>query len=414
MGGAQTKIQNKLSIGIVGAGPVGLWTAVNILAREHDVNITLYERKDLPYKRGHLLKLDLKNLISELDKYNSDEVKEKLLNFLKTRNSNSNLIATNLLETFLLGIVNETGGVVQYEKIENPFELYKKHDIIIGADGANSLVRRKIFCNELSVRETMQYSILVKFRAKLENKKKEGYLKRVSEMIKNKVIHQILYGPVEADGFRNVTIIVIPSHNEQNIMREISPPTFKNPWNIYDGINIPSAASKIVKNIKEVLASREILPSDISDSAASVNFVELNNYASKNFVKCNNAIWMLVGDAASGVPFFRSLNKGFIEGIHLANEIDNYQNGIITHFDNYENFMQKNTQNEIRRARIYSGAIDVRRKYLTWTGGNDVNVVGLFVLCVIVVAIILLCCCLVQYFCYSNRPISSGSFIQFV
>jgi hypothetical protein len=176
------------------------------------------------------------------------------------------------------------------------------------------------------------------------------------------MIHDVRYG-TEMDKKIPVTLTIIPSRKMQALMDRSVPGFAANPWDVF-GESMPA---ELKEDVNKIIRLQNIQDEDLHN--LTIRCVELNNYASSTFAKCNNAKWFLVGDAASGVPFFRSLNKGLKEGLYLANELRKFQLGQILNFSGYDGFMKTNTQSEILRARAYSAAINTRRSYLTWTGG---------------------------------------------
>ena len=50
-----------MHIAIIGAGPVGLWTAIQIKKRSPDAQVTLFERYD-EYKRHHVVSVQRSSL----------------------------------------------------------------------------------------------------------------------------------------------------------------------------------------------------------------------------------------------------------------------------------------------------------------------------------------------------------------
>ena len=388
MGGTPTKLKSLNEIYIIGAGPVGLWTAYNILLNDTTANITLYEKRK-EYTRSNNLNINVNELIHNIKKYNH-EFSEKLTNDIKTLMGDHSHIRTNELEHFLKNIIKEFTNVkFTTDDITDPKALTA--DIIIGADGANSIVRRKIFCDDMSVKENLQKTIMVRFKI-AENRKNDGYLASVYRMIQSRVIHNVIYSKPDNNNITQATMIIIPSHDIQKIIDESPPePTnlYENPWNLYR----KSTPEKVIELVKNTIKTHGLDLDSLNE--LKIKYVALNNYAATNFTKCDGAKWFLVGDAASGVPFFRSLNKGLKEGLVLANNLKKFKDGTILNFEDYNKFMKDNTLREILRARAYSLAVNVRRKYLTWTGGTPKTYFKPLLICslqywIIIAAIILL------------------------
>jgi 2-polyprenyl-6-methoxyphenol hydroxylase-like FAD-dependent oxidoreductase len=363
MGGSPTKL-DAADICIVGAGPVGLWTAYNILLNAPESKIVVYDKR-ADYARSHILNIDMKELIDNINHYSRADANLLILE-ISNLMQGSHHISTKALEDFLRTKVVAFGDRVEFRiaEIKNPSVELQNFDIIIGADGARSIIRRKIFCDDLSVRENLQKVLMVSFDidAADANRPLRGYLANLSNIVKSKMIHDVRYG-TGVDGKIPVTLTVIPSRKMQTAMSG-GPRFAADPWDVF-GESLPGA---LKESVLKILKLQNIQPENLQN--LNIRCVELNNYAANTFTKCNNAKWFLVGDSASGVPFFRSLNKGLKEGLYLANELHKFQLGQILNFTGYNDFMKTNTQSEIRRARAYSAAINARRTYLTWTGGS--------------------------------------------
>lgn len=63
---------------IVGAGPFGLWTAIQIKKRNPDTSVTIYERYE-KYQRSHVLRLDHWSMML-YSKTKRDDIETKFIN----------------------------------------------------------------------------------------------------------------------------------------------------------------------------------------------------------------------------------------------------------------------------------------------------------------------------------------------
>ena len=92
---------------------------------------------------------------------------------------------------------------------------------------------------------------------------------------------------------------------------------FKKPCDLNDPSLDPKLKSQIViwLNAKELLKNEKRLKNSVK-----ITTTHLSTYQSKAFVKRkeNGKIWCVVGDAALGVPFFRSMRNGLLFGTELS------------------------------------------------------------------------------------------------
>ena len=80
----------------------------------------------------------------------------------------------------------------------------------------------------------------------------------------------------------------------------------------------------------------------------------------------------LVGDAAFGVPFFRSLNNGIICGTRLAESLATVRGGgepAHTQTENYTDFVMRLADKQIRNSRLIAAKMQTVRLAHRWTPG---------------------------------------------
>ena len=158
---------------IVGAGPVGLWTAIQIRKRCPNSTITLYERYEA-YRRQHVLKIQHSSVFfgasrshDELDDAFFEEV------FLTTRKNvkrspfQKSFISTNTIESNLKKWAIALGCEIVYKHIDTLEQLVERHNsdaVFILANGAHSELRRELLGENDVEKTDLQHILELKTR----------------------------------------------------------------------------------------------------------------------------------------------------------------------------------------------------------------------------------------------------------
>ena len=308
---------------IVGAGPVGLWTAIQIKKRSPDIDIKIYERHS-EYQRSHVLKLEHlsmllygKNSHDKHEKAFLEEVTGKKLNqvFQAAASRDSLFIRTHDLEKALKAYANSLGVNIANKKIDSPEDLEKTHPeckTFIASDGAHSTMRTSLM-GEQSVKDfPLQYVVELKYEAqghagKLSNKEVHKTNEKLSSMA-------FEYVGKEKNGLTPVSLRFFIDKETYESLPQAS---FKAPLKIQDK-GIPNNLSQDIKtyiDMRKTKAGEHFL-----EGSEKISKLTLSLYKAKHFAikSKNNKNWFLVGDAAMGVPYFRSLNAGMIIGSQLG------------------------------------------------------------------------------------------------
>lgn len=144
----------------VGAGPIGLWTAIQIKLQRPDIDIIFKEKKE-EYKRTHTLLLKP----TSFDECLKDErgIIEGIVNELKENPH----IRTNELEQRLKILALQLGIRIDTRDIQTiESDILTDHpdaQMIIGSDGVKSPVRNQIFGAENTERVTLAYAAQIKY-----------------------------------------------------------------------------------------------------------------------------------------------------------------------------------------------------------------------------------------------------------
>lgn len=329
----------KVDVVIIGGGPVGLWTAIQLKTKDPNVDIQILERYE-EYKRNQTLQLDLTTITNA-------EVKAQLLeiakeNGLKLKNDSLS-IPIQLLESCFseqakkLGIKVKknvafvTSHAVPEEKrtpnretltLAEVAETFPNAKVIIGADGSHSTVREAHFGPEDEVvkRKTVQYLVEFKYQAQVDVNKKP--YKLPSHFATEKLAGFRCIETVKVDpdtGVANITLRFIVDKKTYESLGEAS---FKKP--VTDLTTLPE---KIQHAINVWVNARTMENGDvvIPDADKRVSKIPLDIYKCKAFAKPfqDDRIVFLVGDAAFGVPYFRALNAGLVCADKLSDLLKN-------------------------------------------------------------------------------------------
>lgn len=295
----------------IGGGPVGLWTAIQTKLHNHSLKVVILE-KHQEYQRKHILNISM----SSLRGIPNHEGLKELSRVIKA----SNNIRTSELEDRLKRIAQDVGIEIRAENVDQPERLKEKFPntkVFVGADGSHSIVRENIFGGELSVEENLQYIAEVKYEVHGQGRKlntiKEAYPTQ-------KIMRSVATEHVGSES-NGITPITLRLFINKETYEEMAPASFKNPYHFATHQEV--IAKKLKENIMTWLnVKEEVLKEQRVVDSEKITVTRLSIYASKTFVKQDgNATWCLVGDAAFGVPFFRSLNNGLLSGTKLAKAI---------------------------------------------------------------------------------------------
>ena len=301
----------------VGAGPVGVYTAIQAKLLAPELDIVLFE-KYVEYQRKHILSIDASSYVES----HPDERFQQLISQLV------GTVRTNDLEDKLLTFARAIGVRIEYKNITSTEDLareFPETPVIVGSDGSHSLVRKQVFNDELETHEDLQYVVEIKYevsgKARLLNTLSE-YLPAMTQT------HHLVSENVgkEKEGISPVTARFFV---DQATFEELKAKgvTFKNPLKLHDSSAQDSLAiRKLFDSINAwVIARHDLTQENRIVDSEKITAVNLPIYRSKEFAReFSGKRWFLVGDAALGVPYFRSLNAGLLSGTQLAKLIHEF------------------------------------------------------------------------------------------
>jgi len=303
---------------IVGGGPVGLYTACQLKIRKPETEITIVDKHGT-YQRKHLLHLSHASLAGAPK---DDRIQEVLQRFKGHRPSGifskSSTIPVNTIEKELAELASGLGiRVLKNTRIDEDSDLkaaFPQARIIIGADGAHSTVRKIIGADNMKSAHQLNHIIQFKYLVEGETRKldsfKESYpaSKTVGHLIEEHV------GKPNDEGQTPVTLRMFVSAEEYEKVQDAS---FRNPYKLNQ---LPRSLRQKCEEWRTLRYSRT--QEQVVVGSENITATPLGTYASPLIVKRDGDLtYCLVGDAAFGVPFFRSLNNGFLSATKLAGRI---------------------------------------------------------------------------------------------
>lgn len=302
----------------VGAGPVGLYTAIQIKLREPNADITIYE-KYKQYKRSHVLLLNK----SSFDKCHP-KFKPAVKDIFKKSDSDSIKIKTNEIENKFLKLAKKLGVKIKYEEVKKCSDLldkYKDADVLIGSDGSHSIVRNQIFKDKMSFKENMKFMAQVKYEANGKTSSL-GWVSGTGALLSCRHLVTEQVGK-EKNGKTPVSIFGFVSKISYDALKHA---TAKNPISLEALKKIDLQLYKSFRNWLDI--REDINKADkITDKQKVISTTKLPAYCSSNFAKKlkleNKKVVnvALVGDSSFGLPYFVNFNLGIECGSQLAKAI---------------------------------------------------------------------------------------------
>lgn len=297
-------------VAIIGAGPVGLWTAVQAKLQDPSLEIDVLE-KHSNYQRSHVVSVSRSSLSGS---HSDPRLQALVKEFSEDRN-----VRTSTMESKLAALAHELGiQILKNSEVKDPRALKEKYPnlkVIVGADGAHSTVRQTVFNNEMSHQGDLKFIIDVKYEVEGEAVPLD-FVRSVYPTLKSMGAIAQEYIGRQRDGKTPVTFRLFI---DREAFEEMQDATFKHPYSLENEDRINALVMDKIRlwlNLKANKGEKRVKDSE------QITATRLGFYASKEVVKEENGVtYCLVGDAAFGVPFFKSLNNGLQAGTSLSQKI---------------------------------------------------------------------------------------------
>lgn len=313
--------QQEVDIVLIGGGPVGLWTAIQLKKRLPGCRVKIFEKHE-KYQRSHILRLDQSSLIAYCKKAGSKDEQNLLDSLVGSKKrkykipTKSVFIRTNELEQALRECAISLGVEIETRTIQSPEEasdLCPSARYFIAADGSHSHMRKLLLGDFSTKKNTLQNIVEIKYET-INRTHKIATLRDAYKTIK--ILKSLAFEYIGRPNDDGRTPITLRFFVDSKTYDEIPLASFKNPLKFEDQ-QIPSGLASDIHtylNVRKRLTGEEYLKESIR-----ITKINLDVYRSKRFaIRHNGKIWFIVGDAAMGVPYFRAMNCGFLCGSLLA------------------------------------------------------------------------------------------------
>jgi hypothetical protein len=299
----------------IGAGPIGLYAAIQTKLHCPDQEVVIYE-KYREYQRKHVLIIDP----SSYKEAHSDQQFQTILQRLTGK------VPTSEIESQLLSYAQQLGIEIRYQKIDSTDALREEHpecNVFIGADGSHSLVRQQQFNDEKIVEADLQYIVEMKYHVSGQAKPLSTLAEYLPALSLANHLTTEFIGKLQSDGTTPISLRFFVDKQTFDDFKAANV-SFKHPLNIETAKSSESASIRnVAASVEKWQVARKGLHNDVivegSDKITAINLpVYRSTYFHKQF---DHLHWCLVGDAAMGVPYFRALNAGLIGANQLAKSL---------------------------------------------------------------------------------------------
>ncbi len=296
-------------VAVIGAGPIGLYTAIQVKLLNPKKDIIMFEKYKI-YQRNHTVQIDQSSFRNAVN----DPVFKEILEGFGTS------VPTSEIENKLLNFAEKIGIVIEYKKIGSIEEITSVHpnlEIIIDASGSHSVCRKlfqtdnnDVVLNNLNYLVDLKYEVIGPTR----------YLNAWTEVPKtilnvNHLVTESVSKLSKETNKTQVSLHIFVNESEYNVLKDFN--SFGKP--IVD-LNSPYIGIDLYKTIKYWLDSRMKITNEVANEKSfKLTTTNLSEYYATNVHTIIKGIdCYLVGDAAFGVPYFRNINNGFLSANVLS------------------------------------------------------------------------------------------------
>jgi 2-polyprenyl-6-methoxyphenol hydroxylase-like FAD-dependent oxidoreductase len=263
------------------------------------------------------------------------------------------------LEAILKRYAQDLSVTIQYTEVKSAQTLRNLHpecEVFIGADGAHSLIRREIFGDEYSILKDLHHVVELKYEVAGSTRSLD-ILTEHYRSIKLMPSSVFEYVGRERDSLTPITLRFFVAKDVYDRIGDVS---FKDPVTIENyQQRLPPTLSESINLYLTI--RKELLGDDPMFSTMKLGKLTLSVYGSASFSRSSNrANWYLVGDAAMGVPFFRSLNAGLLCGSRLAQLLSHSSEAV----RDYNSYASRRLFIEQARARIKSAGVHLHAAFV--------------------------------------------------
>lgn len=354
-----------LSVIFIGAGPVGLFAAIQLKLQCPAKSILMFEQYETP-TRTHAMYVDSNSFAGMDRSHGFGDILDKIP---------AKVIISDLEKT-LRAFAASIGITIKYEVVKNVEalqELYPETRFFVGSGGLRGVVHPEIFSSENQIKEDLRYAVEVKYKAVGEVRSLSkltqipGILAHTNHVVSEYVGHL-------KDGLTPVSLRIFIDDETYGAMKAA---TFKKPYTLNDTDKIPA---NLYQTIVSYMKGRKHLAGEkIEEGTLKISTITLSLYASKDFGKrVGEKVFLKVGEEGFACPFYRSFNDNVscvpsfvrtMDALFHAQLIERPSKVSSTFFSSssedqdplvyFQNSMQSMVDSEIRTVRLINTGVDI-------------------------------------------------------
>lgn len=324
----------------VGAGPIGLWTAIQIKLQRPETDIVFKEKKE-EYTRSHTLLLKPTSFVGCLE--DDTGVIRSIIQQLEENPH----IRTNDLEQRLkalaigLGIRIDTHAVESIERdvlVDHP-----EAAMVIGSDGVRSKVHAEIFGDEVNTdgantqRVALAYAAQIKYSVNGAVAQDSALFQTYPLLKHSNHLASVNVGKLK-DGKTPITIQFVI---DKDTYDQISHATYARPIRLLADSVEEQVPPALLKDVKTYIGYRLKNGEDIIVSDINLTASELPQQRRRKVTTLESGRYYgVIGDAALALSYFKGMNRGLQLATKFSQAIVTNWDRIVardvTAFDDYE------------------------------------------------------------------------------
>lgn len=289
---------------IVGAGPIGLWLAVQVKLQRPNITI-VFKEKYYEYQRTHTMKLEHKSFAGCLEDDGG------IIKGIKAQVKKNPHIRTDVLESKMLDLAKSLGITVDYEKVadveKDIAQKYPECAMIIGADGVRSLVREQVFGADNAERTPLAYSAQIKYFVKEDTSVADSALQAYPLLKHSNFLSFTSVGKKHA----GKTPVTVQHFIDKATYEKIKGFGFTKPVKLFSDDVETKLPAQLLQDVKTQVGFRLANKEDVLVDSVQLTATELPQQRCKKTIAFQNGrYYALTGDAALALSFFKGMNAG--------------------------------------------------------------------------------------------------------
>lgn len=303
---------------IIGAGPIGLWTAVQLKLRQPSLDIFIKEQRPI-YSRNYTLWLRAESFTDcAMDDFHMLE------DLLKTLRQNPHIRIDRLQNTLTelalkLGIIIQTDAKVGNIERDICFE-HPDAALIIGADSIHSTLNQIVFGGDHNTQHLpLGYAAQIKYRTQGDCFHESSVFDTYPLLKQSHFLSYITHGKTE-NNQTPITIQILLDRSTYQKMKSQYPDN--RPVRLFaESIHNP-IPDRLLEDIKTQLGYRLSQNENILLNSVQLTISELpQQRRHRTVLYQGNRFYGLIGDAALGLSYFKGMNSGLQLASRFAQEI---------------------------------------------------------------------------------------------